>query len=270
MEPLVDALELTAPPEVELNSAGIDVSAALSEGCRVIMEAATALTKQQPITEHLWDETHPRWKRLLDSGDNKLIWRAIHWKGGVGGANALQSTEEQFNVHFEELLRQPNVENLVQNIENGPYMPVLDDPFTPNELDVVIRDMSVNKSYSGLCPGIIRSLPVRFCDDSGMVIYEKKTKYFVVNGQENDKLSLVSGGVSVGYASEYLYLGAWFTESGKSDSAVARHETASEAICTRYTPRKSLYRTTNEKHSRDFDYVSQSEKRSREVEPNAA
>ena len=36
----------------------------------------------------------------------------------------------------------------------------VDDPFTVQELDKVLNDVNVNKSYVGICPGIIRALPV--------------------------------------------------------------------------------------------------------------
>ena len=62
-----------------------------------------------------------------------------------------------------------------------------------------------------------------------MIINEKKTKLFVINGQECDRQSLLSGEVNVNYVSEYLYLGAW-----KSESAVARHVVASETIVNKF------------------------------------
>ena len=67
-----------------------------------------------------------------------------------------------------------------------------------------------------------------------MIIKEKKTNFFVINGQECDRQSLLSGEVNVNYVSEYLYLGAWFTDSGKSESAVARHVVASETIVNNF------------------------------------
>ena len=51
-----------------------------------------------------------------------------------------------------------------------------------------------------------------FCGESGMVIKEKKTKFFVINCRECDKQCLVSDGVRVSYAVQYLYLRAWLSE----------------------------------------------------------
>lgn len=40
---------------------------------------------------------------------------------------------------------------------------------------------------------------LRYCNSSGMVINEKKTKFFVINGNEEDKSNLKVRGVDVGY-----------------------------------------------------------------------
>lgn len=74
-----------------------------------------------------------------------------------------------------------------------------------------------------------------FCRESGMKINETKTKFFVINGDERDKQCLTSGGVSVSYTGQYLYLGAWFTESATMDSVMALHQTASEAIINKFS-----------------------------------
>lgn len=41
---------------------------------------------------------------------------------------------------------------------DGPYIPVLDDPFTGEELMQATNRVNINKSYCGLCPGIISML----------------------------------------------------------------------------------------------------------------
>ena len=44
-----------------------------------------------------------------------------------------------------------------------------------------------------------------------------------------------SGEMNVDYVPEYLYLGVWFIDSGKSESAMALHETESEAILNKFS-----------------------------------
>ena len=46
------------------------------------------------------------------------------------------------------------------NVNTAPYVPVLDDPFSPNELETVTMALNSGKSYSGICPGIVKVLPV--------------------------------------------------------------------------------------------------------------
>lgn len=67
-----------------------------------------------------------------------------------------------------------------------------------------------------------------------MVIHEKKTKFFVINGDDNDRQSLNSGEVQVQYCSQYQYLGAWFIDSARTDNAMALRNIASEAIVNKF------------------------------------
>ena len=39
-------------------------------------------------------------------------------------------------------------------------MPILDDPFVYSEFDKVLNSVNSNKSYSGICPGIFKALPI--------------------------------------------------------------------------------------------------------------
>lgn len=87
MELLMNALQEVAPPKVALDGKGVDVGTVISDGCCIIMEAATNCTRQQPAAEYLWDKEHPRWKRLVDTNDSKLIWKSINWEGDVGNGS---------------------------------------------------------------------------------------------------------------------------------------------------------------------------------------
>ena len=67
-----------------------------------------------------------------------------------------------------------------------------------------------------------------FCNESGMIINEEKTKGFVINGRDCDKQCLTSTGVSVSYASQYLYLGARLADSAAVNTVMALHQTPAE------------------------------------------
>ena len=79
------------------------------------------------------------------------------------------------------------------------------------------------------------NIVLRFCSEYGMLINEKKTKFFVVNGAERDKQDLRVGEVGVSYAARYLYLGAWFTDTARMDAVLNMHQTMSEAIVNKFS-----------------------------------
>ncbi len=85
------------------------------------------------------------------------------------------------------------------------------------------------------------SVVCQFCKQSGMKINEKKSKFFVINDEDCERRCLVSEELRVTYPSEYLYLGAWFTESGRSEAVVTRHETISEKVVNKF----SIFSATN-------------------------
>ena len=142
----------------------VDMDAALYTGYETIIDTAVRSQIQRIEDLEIWDEDMPRWKRLLDKDDCKTIWKSINWKGKVSNMNEEHPSDEQFKEHFEELLNpsgnQRTDEPSDENMEELPYIPVLDDPFTINELELAVKDLNKNKSFCGLCPGLIKALPV--------------------------------------------------------------------------------------------------------------
>ena len=72
----------------------------------------------------------------------------------------IQPDYMHFKWHFEALLNinTNNCDNI--QLDNSPYIPILDDPFTLPELDKAIKDLKPNKGYTGICPGIFAKLPL--------------------------------------------------------------------------------------------------------------
>ena len=66
-----------------------------------------------------------------------------------------------------------------------------------------------------------------------MSINVKKTKYFVVNFTSVDKPLDVEG-TKIGYSSQYLYLGAWFSESRRLSDILALHEKSNQATVNKF------------------------------------
>lgn len=72
-----------------------------------------------------------------------------------------KSQDEQFGAHFEQLLNQGRQGEETQR--TGTRVKFLDtltgQPFTVKELD---NDVNINRSYIGMCPALIKALPVNF------------------------------------------------------------------------------------------------------------
>ena len=63
-----------------------------------------------------------------------------------------------------------------------------------------------------------------FCSRSGMVINPDKTRFMVVNGEDQDRTPMVvSEDLTITNCSSYTYLGCIFTEDGLSESTVKQH-----------------------------------------------
>lgn len=58
------------------------------------------------------------------------------------------------------MLNPGNIRNIDVDLENNvPYIPVLDDPSSLDELNQAARSRNRNISYSGICPSLINILP---------------------------------------------------------------------------------------------------------------
>ena len=65
-----------------------------------------------------------------------------------------------------------------------------------------------------------------YCENYGMVINVKKTKFMVINNKDVDKVPLETQGRKIDYCSKYMYLGSWFTDDGDQKSILKLHEPA--------------------------------------------
>ena len=89
--------------------------------------------------------SHIGWKKLAAEDDSKKIWQAINWNGSVvNGKNDEMPSDEEFKQHFENLLSPPEAE--IAHPVDGPHIPLTDDPFSPEEVDTVIRKLKPNRS----------------------------------------------------------------------------------------------------------------------------
>ena len=59
--------------------------------------------------------------------------------------------------------------------------------------------------------------------------YGAKTKFLVVNRNDEDKETIVCNGISIEYCDNYMYLGSPFTDDGSPSTAVKLH--ANKKMC---------------------------------------
>ncbi|KAK3871109.1 hypothetical protein Pcinc_023755 [Petrolisthes cinctipes] len=155
---LTRELQETPTPILAENSEVCDVEAAVTEGYRIIRAAVAAaaaavhttrVTNQQQVTaNNAWDSLEPMWRRILETNDTRMIWKSINWKGNVDQNKDDRPNEAQFKEHLENLLNPEHTHAITScDVSAAPYIPILDDPFTCEELSQVNCDMNVNSSY---------------------------------------------------------------------------------------------------------------------------
>ena len=165
LEKFKELLENTMTPDLSLVTPE-EIDTVLSAGFESINRVVRQCSKRSRDPTEI-NENFSRWQKLLESKDPKQIWSAVNWKGNLDKKSVEKSRpdDEQFRQHFENLLDPSHLRNVDESVdlECAPYIPVLDDPFTPEELTTVISTMKKNKSYIGICPGLISTFPYNWC-----------------------------------------------------------------------------------------------------------
>ena len=87
------------------------------------------------------------WERILNSNDDKALWKSINWKGEVHTQPTDRPGDSEFQAHLENVLNPPDI--LLLELDNSdylPYIPILDDPIDINEVQRVIdKQLNTNK-----------------------------------------------------------------------------------------------------------------------------
>ena len=107
-------------------------------------------------------DANSRWQALLARKDLKLVWSSINWKGEfeVESSEKNKPTNEAFRGHFQKLLNPAAGYADIAVPDTYMYVPLLDDPITPREVEVVIKKLHNNKSagVDGVPPGAFKML----------------------------------------------------------------------------------------------------------------
>ena len=113
------------------------------------------------------DRTTNRWYRIKEAGDSKTLWKGIDWNGKYRETTLEEGPPEAaFQEHLERLLNPSDASQVIlENLDDHVTIPVLDDPFTPEELlHVIDNQIKPDKScdMSGLAPGVLKLLPTNW------------------------------------------------------------------------------------------------------------
>lgn len=107
------------------------------------------------------DRTLPRWRRIWIDG---LIWKSNNWSGNIHAQDHMLHEDDEFKIHIENLLNTQcqvgNTHTIQSHDESTLTIPVLDELFTVQKLNQLLKDVNVNKIYIDMCPEIIMAFLV--------------------------------------------------------------------------------------------------------------
>ena len=142
-----------------------DVDAGVNDVSTVLYECA----RVSKIRNHTTNTDAPvdRWERLMEENDEAQLWRAISWRGELSPSSSTQNvafspTEYEFKEHFERMYNPPSVfVPNVDELQSDVYIPVLDDPILPQEVQDQVKRLKCSKACGpdGVPPGIFKLLP---------------------------------------------------------------------------------------------------------------
>ena len=97
---------------------------------------------------------------MLKDDDHRKIWKSIGWNGDVDETQKEAPSDEEFKIHFEQLLNpQEMVADDLHDTSDSPYIPILDDPIEQIEIMEAAESSKESKSFIGITPAIFRCFP---------------------------------------------------------------------------------------------------------------
>ena len=108
-----------------------------------------------------------RWDRLLENKDDLQLWKAINWKGEYNSKSDPEArpSDDDFKQFYESNFCPPDDLPLNDyDFTTDVYIPVLDDPITPLELQQQSKLLKSDKACGpdGVPPGIFKIIPAQW------------------------------------------------------------------------------------------------------------
>ena len=153
------------------------LSAAMSD---LLYETAT---KSKPCEQHMptpkMTSAGVRWNFLKEQRDPRQLWRAINWNGTFEMAPDTVDTPsaKDFCTHYENLMNPDRKHPPAYQPVAPKYIPILDDPISPDEVENAIKSLNTNKAagYDGVPPGLLKLLNTEY---SGMLNTVEYSGYY--------------------------------------------------------------------------------------------
>ena len=138
----------------------------ITEAVESLAQRLYALARDNKRPREVFDQQQLRWKRIMDSTDKRLLWKAVTWNGDVNWKDVSANdkpSDDQFKIHFESLLNPNRIDFAVHvfDFTSNIYIPVLDDDISPVEIDFVIKKQLKPNSGcgpDGVAPGLFKLL----------------------------------------------------------------------------------------------------------------
>ena len=118
---------------------------------------------RKALTKDVVSAETKKWNDVIQGNDSKRYWSFIDWKGNVKHKKQLTSPAlHEFELFFEDLYKCNNPAELyeIMNLQSDVHVPVLDEPFTENEVQVAFRNMK-NSGYDYKLP-VLKTLVASF------------------------------------------------------------------------------------------------------------
>ena len=147
-----DLWSLSQEPDILCNAVS-DLLYNTAKSCKV---------KYRSSSHASFVEAPDRWQRIIDNKDSKQLWQSINWKGEFASPTdeSMLPAGDVFCRFYEDLLSSPEdvASEFVPSLQK--FVPVLDSPVTPNEVDHCIRKLKANKAagVDGVAPGLLKLL----------------------------------------------------------------------------------------------------------------
>ena len=95
------------PPSLHGNE---NIDTVVNDFNRIVTEVLRDNKEVRDVAPSAWGNEE-RWTRLLHENDQRKIWKSINWDGSIEEIQAASPSDEEFKLHFEQLLNPQSSEN---------------------------------------------------------------------------------------------------------------------------------------------------------------